>query len=239
MPVRGCARRVGPVSRLQAPAGHQVGFGTWLSNRPGHCRELPGEIAMIGNVIGVLFDGIAYGSLLFMISIGLSVTMGLMNFVNLAHGAFAMVGGYACVLAMTRVGVPFLATLPIAFVASAARRHRARAHALSAPVPASPLDQVLFSIGLVFIVDRGGDLHLRSVAAAGAAASPTCSGQVHILGLDLGAYRLFLIARRRDRDARRCTSSSSARASARRCAHRSTTRPRPPGSGSTSIACSR
>ena len=57
---------------------------------------------MIGNLIGVLFDGIAYGSLLFVISIGLSVTMGLMNFVNLAHGAFAMLGGYACVVLMTR-----------------------------------------------------------------------------------------------------------------------------------------
>ena len=52
---------------------------------------------MLGNLIGVLFDGIAYGSLLFVISIGLSVTMGLMNFVNLAHGAFAMLGGYVCV----------------------------------------------------------------------------------------------------------------------------------------------
>jgi branched-subunit amino acid ABC-type transport system permease component len=57
---------------------------------------------MLGNLIGVLFDGVAYGSLLFIISIGLSVTMGLMNFVNLAHGAFAMLGGYACVIAMTR-----------------------------------------------------------------------------------------------------------------------------------------
>ena len=54
---------------------------------------------MIGNLVGVLFDGVAYGSLLFVISIGLSVTMGLMNFVNLAHGAFAMLGGYVCVLA--------------------------------------------------------------------------------------------------------------------------------------------
>ena len=50
---------------------------------------------VLGNFVGVLFDGIAYGSLLFLISIGLSVTMGLMNFVNLAHGAFAMLGGYA------------------------------------------------------------------------------------------------------------------------------------------------
>ena len=75
---------------------------------------------MLGNLIGVLFDGVAYGSLLFIISIGLSVTMGLMNFVNLAHGAFAMLGGYACVIAMTRLGLPFLASLPVAFAVSAA-----------------------------------------------------------------------------------------------------------------------
>ena len=71
-------------------------------------------------MLTLLFDGIAYGSLLFIISIGLSVTMGLMNFVNLAHGAFAMLGGYACVMLMTRAGVPFLVTLPAAFVVAAA-----------------------------------------------------------------------------------------------------------------------
>ena len=56
---------------------------------------------VIGNFIGVMFDGVAYGSLLFVISIGLSVTMGLMNFVNLAHGVFAMasVGLFSSVLA--------------------------------------------------------------------------------------------------------------------------------------------
>ena len=64
-------------------------------------------------MLGVLFDGVAYGSLLFLVSLGLSVTMGLMNFVNLAHGAFAMAGGYVCVVAMTRFGVPFLAALLI------------------------------------------------------------------------------------------------------------------------------
>ena len=53
------------------------------------------EVGAVGNLVGVLFDGIAYGSLLFLISLGLSVTMGLMNFVNLAHGAFAMLGGYS------------------------------------------------------------------------------------------------------------------------------------------------
>lgn len=59
----------------------------------------------------VIFDGIASGVLLFLISVGLSVTLGLMNFVNLAHGAFAMLGGYVCVFLLSRLGVPFLATL--------------------------------------------------------------------------------------------------------------------------------
>jgi branched-subunit amino acid ABC-type transport system permease component len=61
---------------------------------------------MFGNMIGVLFDGIAYGSLLFLISVGLSVTMGMMNFINLAHGAFAMVGGYVCVTLLSKLGCP-------------------------------------------------------------------------------------------------------------------------------------
>jgi len=148
---------------------------------------------MIGSLAGVLFDGIAYGSLLFIISIGLSVTMGLMNFVNLAHGAFAMVGGYACALLMTRAGVPFLATLPIAFLVAAAAGialERTLYHRL---YKAPHLDQVMFSIGLVFM----------AVAATtyffGPSQQPVrlpdfLRGQVRVLGLDLGAYRLFLIA---------------------------------------------
>ncbi|MEO7399875.1 MAG: branched-chain amino acid ABC transporter permease, partial [Polaromonas sp.] len=67
----------------------------------------------------VIFDGIASGLLLFLISVGLSVTLGLMNFVNLAHGAFSMLGGYVCVLLLGRFGVPFLAALPIAAIVSA------------------------------------------------------------------------------------------------------------------------
>ena len=74
----------------------------------------------MGNLIGVLFDGVAYGSLLFLISVGLSVTMGLMNFINLAHGAFAMLGGFVCVTLLSRLGLPFLLTLPLAFAVNTA-----------------------------------------------------------------------------------------------------------------------
>ena len=148
---------------------------------------------MLGNLVGVLFDGIAYGSLLFIISIGLSVTMGLMNFVNLAHGAFAMLGGYACVIMMSRLGVPFLVSLPIAFMVSAAAGIVLERLLYRRLYRATHLDQVLFSIGLVFM----------SIAATtylfGSQQQPVqlpefLRGQVHILGLDLGTYRIFLIA---------------------------------------------
>ena len=148
---------------------------------------------MIGNLAGVLFDGIAYGSLLFIISIGLSVTMGLMNFINLAHGAFAMLGGYACVMLMTRAGVPFLATLPVAFIVSAIAGVILERTLYRRLYKSAHLDQVMFSIGIVFM----------SVAAAtyffGPSQQPVrlpdyLRGQVNVLGLDIGAYRLFLVA---------------------------------------------
>src|SRR6187397_346957 len=75
---------------------------------------------MIASAFGVLFDGFAYGMLLFLLSVGLSVTLGMMNFVNLAHCTFAMIGGYVSVTLMNSMGWPFLATLPMAFIAAAA-----------------------------------------------------------------------------------------------------------------------
>ena len=75
-------------------------------------------------MFGVLFDGFAYGMLLFLLSVGLSVTLGMMNFVNLAHCTFGMIGGYATVTLMNSGGWPFLATLPVAFIV-AARDQRA------------------------------------------------------------------------------------------------------------------
>jgi len=147
---------------------------------------------VIGNVIGVLFDGLAYGSLLFIIAFGLSVTLGLMNFVNLAHGAFAMVGGYVCTVMMTRFGAPFLLTLPVAFIVAAIVGVILERTLYQRLYKSSHLDQVLFSIGLVFM----------SIAIAtyffGASQQPVSlpsylRGQVHFLGLDFGVYRIFLI----------------------------------------------
>ena len=147
---------------------------------------------MLGNLVGVLFDGIAYGSLLFIISIGLSVTMGLMNFVNLAHGAFAMLGGYACVIAMTRLGMPFLASLPVAFVVSAVAGVVLERLLYRRLYRATHLDQVLFSIGLIFMAIAGATWVFGSQQQP-VALPEFLRGQVRVLGLDFGAYRLFLI----------------------------------------------
>ena len=147
---------------------------------------------MLGNLIGVLFDGIAYGSLLFIISIGLSVTMGLMNFVNLAHGAFAMLGGYACVIAMTRLGLPFLASLPVAFVISAAAGVVLERLLYRRLYRATHLDQVLFSIGLIFMAIAGATWLFGSQQQP-VRLPDFLRGQVRVLGLDFGAYRVFLI----------------------------------------------
>ena len=140
----------------------------------------------------VLFDGLAYGILLFLISLGLSVTLGLMNFINLAHGAFAMIGGYIAAICMSRIGVPFLATLPLAFLGAAAVGLVLEATLYRRLYGASHLDQVLFTIGLTFIM----------VAAASYVFGPSqqpvrlpafLTGQTAILGIEVSGYRLFLI----------------------------------------------
>lgn len=140
----------------------------------------------------IFFDGIASGMLLFLISVGLSVTLGLMNFVNLAHGAFAMLGGYVCVILLNNYGVPFLATLPVAFIVSGIAGAILERTLYRRLYAASELDQVLFSIGLMFMAISGAHYFF------GAQQQPLhlpafLSGQIHLPGLDVGIYRLFLI----------------------------------------------
>jgi branched-chain amino acid transport system permease protein len=148
---------------------------------------------MLPPVFGVLFDGIAYGMLLFLLSVGLSVTLGLMNFVNLAHCAFAMLGGYVTAMLVNRFGWPFLATLPVAFAAAAAASVALERTLYRRLYRASDLDQVLLTIGIAFI----------SVAVAAyffttnqqPIETPAfLRGSIEFLGLGLGRYRVFLIA---------------------------------------------
>jgi len=102
--------------------------------------------------ISILLGGFASGMVLFIVSVGLSVTMGLMGFVNLAHGGFAMLGGYAIVLAMRHWGLGFFTSLALAFAAVAALSVVLEKLFYAKLYRAPELDQVLFTIGLVFVM---------------------------------------------------------------------------------------
>ena len=89
--------------------------------------------------------------LLFVLSVGLSVTLGMMNFVNLAHGSFAMIGGYITVMLMRTAGWPFFATLPVAFLVAAAASVVLERVLYRRIYRATDLDQSLLTIGIVFV----------------------------------------------------------------------------------------
>jgi len=143
-------------------------------------------------VATILFDGVAYGMLLFVLACGLAVTLGLMNFVNLAHGAFAMAGGYVTVLLMDKAGVPFLATLPAAFLFTAALGLVLERTLYVHLYGRSHLDQVLFSIGLVFMAVAATDYLLGS-SQRNITLPPWLQGRREVLGVSVGVYRSFII----------------------------------------------
>ncbi|HSR78366.1 MAG TPA: branched-chain amino acid ABC transporter permease [Xanthobacteraceae bacterium] len=144
------------------------------------------------SVLTVLFNGVAYGMLLFIMSVGLSVTMGMMNFVNLAQASFSMLGGYTMVAVTQKFGIPFLASLPIAFVvvgiASLVLERLVFRHFYGT----DDLTQVLLTIGLIFMSIAivtyfwGSTYQQVSVPA-------WLTGQQEVLGFTLERYRMFLV----------------------------------------------
>jgi branched-chain amino acid transport system permease protein len=143
-------------------------------------------------MLTILFDGIAYGMLLFVLACGLAVTLGLMNFVNLAHGSFAMAGGYITVVLVNRLGVPFFASLPIAFLASAVIGFVFERTLYVHVYRKSPLDQVLFTIGLVFMSVAAVDYVMGS-SQVFVQVPDVLQGQLDVFGAGIGRYRLLII----------------------------------------------
>ncbi len=147
---------------------------------------------LLSSVVSVAFHGTAFGMILYVISVGLSVTMGLMGFANLAHGVFAMAGGYVLTSAISRLGVPFPLALAVAFLTVAAGSVILERLLYAKLYSAGDLEQVLFTIGLIFI----------AVAVArmifGTLQQPVIlpeylKGQFPLFGRDFPAYRVFII----------------------------------------------
>jgi branched-chain amino acid transport system permease protein len=143
-------------------------------------------------MLTILFDGVAYGMLLFVLACGLSVTLGLMNFVNLAHGSFAMAGGYVTVVLVNRWGVPFMLGLPLAFLAGAVLGAVLERTLYVNLYAKSHLDQVLFTIGLVFMSVAGVDYVMGSSQQFVNIPS-WLEGQINLGGVGIGRYRLMII----------------------------------------------
>jgi branched-chain amino acid transport system permease protein len=143
-------------------------------------------------MLTILVDGIAYGMLLFVLAAGLAVTLGLMNFVNLAHGAFAMAGGYITVVLVNRMGVPFFAGLPLAFLASAIIGFVFERTLYVHVYRKNPLDQVLFTIGLVFMSVAAVDYVMGS-SQVFVQIPKYLQGQFDVYGIGIGRYRLLII----------------------------------------------
>jgi branched-chain amino acid transport system permease protein len=147
----------------------------------------------LSSLVSVAFHGTAFGMILYVISVGLSVTMGLMGFANLAHGVFAMAGGYVLTSMISRYGVPFPLALAIAFAVVGAGSVVLERLLYSRLYTAGDLEQVMFTIGLIFV----------AVAVArmifGTLQQPVLlpdwlKGQFALLGRDFPAYRVFIIA---------------------------------------------
>jgi branched-chain amino acid transport system permease protein len=148
---------------------------------------------MLPPIVGVLFDGLAYGMLLFLLSVGQSVTLGMMNFINLAHCSFAMLGGYVTVGLMTRYGVPFFATLPCAFIAAAAVSVAFEQIFFRRLYRANELNQVLLTIGIVFI-SIGVAAYFFGTDQQPLQLPAYLRNSLTFLGIRFAVYRLILLA---------------------------------------------
>jgi branched-chain amino acid transport system permease protein len=143
-------------------------------------------------IISIGFLGLAFAMVLYLVSVGLSVTMGLMGFANLAHGVFAAAGGYVMTTLMSKYTMPFPAALALAVVVVAFGSVIIERLLYRRLYGGDELDQVLLTIGLTFI----------SIAVAkyfwGPLAQPfqppaVLSGQVDLGFRTFPAYRSFLI----------------------------------------------
>jgi len=140
----------------------------------------------------IAFQALGYGSVLYLISVGLSVTLGLMGFINLAHGIFAMIGGYLAAVAVAGWGVPWPAMLVLAPLATAALAAVLERTLFARLYGRSELDQVLFCIGIVFIagalIRLGFGPTLQPMPLP-----PALRETVQVAGMGFYAYKLLVI----------------------------------------------
>lgn len=144
------------------------------------------------NLVTVLFDGVSFGMLLFLMSVGLSVTLGIMRFLNLAHGASAMLGGYTLITLVNDAGLPFLPAVAIAALVAVPFNILLEIMVFRRLYHAGHLHQVLLTIGIVFMA-MGAATYVWGPNQQPVHVPPWLAGSVALGGVELGVYRLFLL----------------------------------------------
>lgn len=147
----------------------------------------------MSEIVSVLFYGVAYGMVLYVISVGLSITMGLMGFVNLAHGVFAMAGGYVLTTLMNSFGIPFPAALLAAFLGVALISGLVERLLYARFYNAGELPQILLCIGLIFI-SMAISRMMFGTQSQRVFLPSYLQGQMNLFGRDFITYRVFIIA---------------------------------------------
>ena len=146
----------------------------------------------VPDFFGQALNGLSYGVLLFLLSVGLTLIFGMLDVINLAHGSFYMLGAYAGLATIAATGNFWLALIvaPVVVGAIGAVMERLVLRPL---YQRSPLDQVLLTFGFIYLFEDlvkwiwGG--RIRSIPPP-----ELFSGSVTILGATIPSYRLFVIA---------------------------------------------
>ena len=149
--------------------------------------------SVLSSLVSVAFHGVAYGMILYVISVGLSVTMGLMGFTNLAHGVFAMAGGYVLVLSLSRFNIPLPLALLLSFFLVAFVSVFLERWLYAKLYDATELEQVLLTIGIIYIAVATARLVFGTLQQP-VMLPDYLKGQISIGSRDFPAYRVFLIA---------------------------------------------
>jgi len=145
----------------------------------------------MSTLISILIDGVSYGVVLFVIAVGLSITMGLMRVVNMAHSGFAMMGGFAAA-AIVAMGVRFEIATVLAVLIVAAISLPVERLLMRRVYGKSELEQALLTIGLVYIVIAGCN-SLFGATVTSLTFPSYVTGPITILGHTAAKYRIVLI----------------------------------------------
>ncbi|HEX4111313.1 MAG TPA: branched-chain amino acid ABC transporter permease [Stellaceae bacterium] len=147
---------------------------------------------VISAAISIAFHGIAFAMVLYLISVGLSVTMGLMGFVNLAHGVFAAAGGYVMTTLFNDYGVPFPLAVAVAAVAVGVVSIALERTLYRRFYGGDELDQVLLTIALIFMSIAAAK-YIWGSEQAPMHPPPYLAGHLVLDGRDFPTYRSFII----------------------------------------------